>query len=381
MIYFILILLTFWGYIQFDQKKKSESSKRVFYILEFIVLVLVVALRYRVGGDSIGYEDEYETLNGMEELLNYNYTTSSAGLLWYAFVAFCQSISSEWLFFQIMHALVVNVAVFRFVKKHCSKPFLAIALYTIFNYLYFNTEILRASLAVAVFLLWGYDALLEKKWVKFFILAFVSANFHIEGVVIFFFPLAYVLGKFKINELGLIAILLGAVLLLNVFKLDSFLFSLAQYSEAIEHRASLYSEIEEYNTNWLIAKVIVLVPVFLCLWGTKYLEKDPHTLSLIRGLLIFYTIISVFTIYFPAFFSRLIDAIRILYVVSFADILGTMKRKRMNALYIAVLVVALFCGGFMQYREHVINIKYYPYHSVLFPEKVPEREYLFMERF
>ena len=377
MVYIIIFLLTFWCHFRFDFSNKNAAVKRLLYLIEFILLVLVVALRYRVGGDSLGYEDDYESINGWEELISFNLTTSDEGFLWYAFVSLCQFFSSKWVFVQIIHALIFNYAVFRFVKKHCGTPFLAIALYAVFNYLYFNTEILRASLAVAVFLLWGYDALLKKQWVKYFILSLISANFHIEGVILLLFPIAYIIGKHRINEIALIFTLIGAVLLLNFLKIDEMLFSLAQYYEAFESRVVLYTVEEEKNLNWLIAKIIEFIPVFICLWGTKYLDKDPDELSLLRGLLVFYTVVTVLTIYFPALFSRLIDAIRIIYVVAFADTLGNMRRKHMNSLYVVILVVALFCGGFMQYRSNVINIKYYPYHSVLQPQKEPQRELLF----
>lgn len=379
MIYLFIILLTFFGYLRFDLKASREGSKKLFFYFEFLVLFLVVALRYRVGSDSLSYEDGYGTLNALEELRSYKFSTSNNGYLWYAFVAFCQSISKEWVVLQIVHSLIFNIAVFRFVRKHCDMPFLAIFLYSIFNYLYFNTEILRASLGVAVFLLWGYDALLKKKWGWYFLLAFISANFHIECVAIFFFPLAFIIGVSKISEVKLIFIMVGAVILLNVFKLDSFLFAFAQYSEAIEYRAGLYSVAIDQSTNGIIARIITLIPIFLCLWGTKFLEKDPNTAKLIRGLMIVYTIVSVLMLYYPAFFSRIIDALRILYVVTLADILGSIKRGKLNSLYIVVLLLALFCGGFMQYREPLINIKYYPYHSVLKPERVPQREMLFTE--
>lgn len=379
MIYLFIIILTLVGYLRFDLSTTKGWEKNFYFFFEFVVLVSVVALRYRVGSDSLSYEDSYDSINGLEELRNYSFSTSNHGFLWYAFVAFCQNISKEWVVLQVVHSLIINVAVFRFAKKYCTMPFLAIFLYSIFFYLYFNTEILRASLGVAVFLLWGYEALLNKNWIRYFILAFISSNFHIECVALFFFPLAFFIGKTKINEVKLIVILIGAIILLNVFKLDSFLFSFAQFSDALEYRAGHYSVAIQQNTNSIVARIIMLLPIFFCLWGTKFLDMDSNTARLIRGLMIVYMIFSVFSIYHPAFFSRLIDAVRVIYIVTLADILGSLKKRRSSVLYTALFVIVLFCGGFMQYREPLINIKYYPYHSIINPEREPQRELLFGE--
>lgn len=379
MIYLFIILLTFIGYLRFDLNPTKGWEKKFYFFFEFVVLVLVVALRYRVGSDSLSYEDSYDSINGLEELRNYSFSTSTNGFLWYAFVAFCQSISKQWVVLQIIHSLIVNIAVFRFASKYCNMPFLAIFLYSIFYYLYFNTEILRASLGVAVFLLWGYEALLNNKWVRYFLFAFISANFHIECVALFFFPLAYFLGKTKINEIKLIVILLGAIVLLNVLRLDSFLFSFAEYSEALEYRANYYSVAILQNSNSIIARIIKLLPIFLCLRGIEFLDKDSNTTRLFRGLMIVYLVFSVLTIYHPAFFSRLIDSIRVIYIVVLAEILGALKKRRSSVLFVAFFIIVLFCGGYMQYREPLVNIKYYPYHSVLNPVREPQREFLFAE--
>ena len=64
MVYIIILLLTFWCHFRFDFSNKNAAVKRLLYLIEFILLVLVVALRYRVGGDSLGYEDDYESING-----------------------------------------------------------------------------------------------------------------------------------------------------------------------------------------------------------------------------------------------------------------------------------------------------------------------------
>ena len=379
MVYFIVILITFGCYLAFETKRNNSSKKTFFYIIEFVLLVLVAGLRYRVGGDSLSYEDDYATLDGLQEIRYYSFSTSQYGFLWYVFVAICQLISSDWVVLQVVHALIVNAAVFIFVKKHCHNPFLAIFLYTIFNYLYFSTEIIRASLAVSIFLLWGYDALLKKQWVKYFVIVVIAANFHIEGAAFALFPLAFVIGTARITEVRLIVFLIISIVLINVFRIDDMLYTLSAYSEAFDRRAGLYNVAVERTTNAIIVKFLSLVPIFICLWGTKFLNYDNHSLKLVRGLLILYALGSVLTFYFPSFFSRIIDGIRIIYVIAFADIIGALYEKRKTSLGALVLFLALFCGGYLQYREQETWFKYYPYHSVVNPVREPIREFWFTD--
>ncbi len=374
MIYLVVLLFAFLCHYKLEQERSGKKTKQIFYFIEYIVLVLVAGLRYRVGGDSLSYEDDYMILDGIQELSYYNFATSEHGFLWYAFVSCCQFIHNEWVVLQILHAIIFNYAVFRFVSRYSNMPFLSIVFYLTFNYLYFNTEVLRASLGVAVFLLWGYDALLKKEWIKYLLLTFIASNFHIECVAFLLFPLAYTIGKCKINGGKVLIITVGAILLLSVLKIDTLLYSIGQYSEALMYRANSYGTAVDRNANGIIMKLILMAPVFICLSLCKYIKGDDEISKLNRGLVIIYFVMSILVIYFPVIFSRIINPLRIFYIVMLTNLLGYIKPKK--SLYAVLLVVSLFCG-FLQYREKEILIKYYPYHSIFEPIKEVRREFLF----
>ena len=102
-------------------------------------------------------------------------------------------------------------------------------------------------------------------------------------------------------------------------------------------------------------KLILMLPIFICLWLCKYIKEDDEFSKLTRGLIILYFIMSIFVIYFPVIFSRIIDPLRICYLVTLTNLLSELKRKQRKLLYTTLLSITLFCG-FMQYREKEILI-------------------------
>lgn len=374
MIYLFVIIFAYLCHYRFDKKRLTTKTKKIFYYLEYIVLVLVVGLRYRVGGDSLSYEDDYIILNGFRELTTYRISTSEHGFLWYAFVSCSQFISNEWVILQILHAIIFNYAVFKFVRKYSNMPFLAIFFYVIFNYLYFNTEILRASLGVAVFLLWGYDALLKKQWIKYVLLTFIASQFHIECIGLLLFPLAYLIGRYHINVVKMLILGLISVLILDFIKIETFLYYFAQFSDALMYRAAIYGQAVDRNTSGIIIKLMSMIPVFICVWLCKYMKEDDEISKLTRGLLIMYFIMSILVIYFPVIFSRIIDPIRICYVVTFANLFGKIRHN--HSLYIFLFSLTLL-GSYLPYIDKDILMKYHPYHSIFNPIKEARREFLY----
>ncbi|MBS1504558.1 MAG: EpsG family protein, partial [Bacteroidetes bacterium] len=107
-----------------------------------IVLVCIAGLRYRVGGDTLSYIDEYDEIPYFSQLLKYNFIGSRWDPLWVVFSSICRSINPDFVFLQCIHALIVNTIIFRFIKRNTQYRFTGILLYYMFAYLYFNMEIL-----------------------------------------------------------------------------------------------------------------------------------------------------------------------------------------------------------------------------------------------
>ena len=185
MIYFVILALLVVLSWQYDILGKTEK-KEFWYRLLLIIFILVAGLRYRLGGDTINYikyfyyETPYlwklstEDFFAMEPLfLLLNSVVKSLGLKFYVV--------------QLIQTLIVNSLVFAYVKKHSLYPFTCIFFYSIYMYFFYNFEELRASISVAI-CLFANDYLLDKKWLKGFMLYILGTMFHYSTVLLFVTP-------------------------------------------------------------------------------------------------------------------------------------------------------------------------------------------------
>lgn len=372
MVYAFVILLLVFCWYRFDVQH-DVSNRRFFYWLEFVVLVLVAGLRYRVGGDTLSYMDKYLSLNAEYEFLNYSFQYSSNGLLWYALMAICQKLSSSFILVQLVIAFFINYAFFKFADKHCSSPFLAVLLYSVFFFFYFNTEVLRATCVVSIFLLWGYDALCERKWVKYIILSLIAANFHIEGLFLLAYPLAFLLGKIRINVYKVFLLLILAIIVLFTFEQLPSISWFLQYSEALEYRDGMYSILlQNRNVNYYLAKILFILPVVWSMFSIGNQEDENTVLN--KGLMIFYVFFMIQAINFPVYFSRFCDCIMPITIVVISNIIAEYRFTN-KPVAVALLAFSLFVGC-IQYRGETYY-KYFPYHSIFNPVEERMRENLF----
>ena len=111
----ILIIFSINEYLGLFKNRKTEG-KIGFYLLLFL-FILLAGLRFRVGGDTLAYMEYFNTMPTLNELPNIDYLSSEYNPFWYLFNALIKAVWNDFLFFQIIHAIIVNVAIFWFIQK------------------------------------------------------------------------------------------------------------------------------------------------------------------------------------------------------------------------------------------------------------------------
>ena len=141
MIYIVIGIYLLALAIQFDFRGKGSAATRKFHFrLAFLILVALMAFRYRVGGDTLRYMDSYEHMYGAIDTFDIGGRLQP---LWLLLNNFLHSISPKFLLFQIVHVLFINTVFFSFFKKYSKYLFVAIFLYYIYPYFIFNMEVIR----------------------------------------------------------------------------------------------------------------------------------------------------------------------------------------------------------------------------------------------
>ena len=184
--YIILFVTSLLGVVQYDINRHNRTKKIAWYFL-FCYVILLVGLRYRVGSDTLVYIWGYDRLPSWGELNWSEIWSYEFQPLYVLLCAIAKSISPDFTVLQILHAFIINSCIFYFIRKNTQYPFTGLFLYFFLYFFYFNTEILRESLAIGIFLL-NYKNLENKRWLRFYCGVFVSVLFHFSALILVFFP-------------------------------------------------------------------------------------------------------------------------------------------------------------------------------------------------
>jgi len=373
MFYLVIIIFLAVCVVVFDVKKQTED-RDVAYFVSFLLLVVMCSIRYRVGGDSLSYEDYYETMPDLSNYVDYlDYNPLKYQPLWLLLVAFCRSVTEEFYFFQTIHAIIFNISLFLFIRRYTQHIFsVLLLLFLSLMYFYYGFEIQRETMALSVFL-FNISNLEKNRWVRYYLLATVSFLFHISAIVLFFLPLVK---KIKLSKI-LIAVLLFFSAVLFLFKglIFSFLTPFL-ILEAMKDKAEIYSEISFSLTGFIAffgVRVIVLLPFLFY----RISSKSPD----FKWFDFMFLLVSILSQYFVGF-ERLLNYFYPVYLVLFINFIYKEKISEMGFWFKKFVIMATFIHVFfiLDYKLFTKNLAghyyslFYPYETVFVPNTVQERE-------
>lgn len=386
MIYIVIGIYLLALAIQFDFRGKGSATTRKFHFrLAFLILVALMAFRYRVGGDTLRYMDSYEHMYGAIDTFDIGGRLQP---LWLLLNNFLHSISPKFLLFQIVHVLFINTVFFSFFKKYSKYLFVAIFLYYIYPYFIFNMEVIRESFAIAFFLL-SIDACLRKRWLIYYLYIAIAFLFHAGAIFLIIVPF---LSNWKIRPLSIFAICGAGVVVLHFFLNTSFANTYMLLNN-IEEQGRAYISIKS-NINGYIAPLLfrILFPAIIYYIGIKRgLNKDK-----LAPLFFFILSVSVLTTIFPQLY-RLFNYLRLLEVVLCANVLYLIQHTESSRyrvafpnLYILPILLLIIANQVVRYQfddtsSIYMNTRkyqlFYPYYSVFNPEISETREMMMRNQF
>ena len=399
MIYFIVLLLLLILTYRYDYCEK-ERGRLFWYLVMFVAFVLVAGLRYRIGTDSIRYESYYAKVPLIWELRENYFAKVRWEPGFVIFTSVCRTISDDFTFFQIIHALFVNTAVFLFFWKNSRHPFFGLFLYCFFSYIALNTEVLREAMAVAIFL-YAWPAFKRNNFIVFYLLMSVALLFHVGSSICFLCPLFVLPGFRYFFTYGRRTIFICIALLIVGFAINKLFFNyirLLTFSATLVDRATAYSKNElgtsAYNVIGVLGNLMkwVIYPLVAMYFLNKnYPKMSKSEISFSRhaeALSIMSVYVALLTIVINIFhrFNSYFIFFSVLIISQWAfTILKTRKKKyRLSFLYWIVLFIPMFTflirsefkevGFSGRLKEYMT---YFPYKSRLNPEEDRNREEVF----
>lgn len=359
-------LIIFFVVVVFASYNRSltRQSRVIALICVCAYIILLMGLRYRVGIDTINYMHAYDWTPSLDGFFDNDYTVTRFEPGYLFLCALCRSVTREFWLLQLVHSLILNVCVFVFLYRHTRNPFTGVAVYFILVWLYFNTEVMRESLAVSFFLL-NYENLRRRKWNRYYLLSLLSISFQFSAVITLLFPLV----KYLRLNIWYIAACLGILLIMPWAEQLNQAITIASVADRVsEHIASA----DRLNLNWRIANTIraVICPVIGLLVYHRIHKDDMEIKPYVLLNILFG--VGAFTI--PIIFSRFANYTAVFVVVYIANLLSELKYRPL--LKFAVVCVLLLSQSQYYYK---MFWRWYPYESVFTMKKIPEREKLWRD--
>lgn len=342
MVYLIVFLIFLYPILKRSSLKNNISP--YYFVFQCIVLILVAGLRNQVGGDTIGYMRDWDRIDDIFHIDTYTmlYMSLYYRPLTLGIMLLCRTISTEFFVWQLVLAIFVNISVFYIINKEAKYKYETAMLYLLFQFLYFNMEIMRESMAVCAFYFafCYYD---KKQWIKYYLSIVVVFLLHDSVFIFFFLPLVDKILEKKFNFVTLLAF----------FVIGTIAFDLLMPILANLLPGKRGSEFQEGYGAWENASIWgslrSCLMVFIYYIILKYEERRQSTL-VIKGYKIF-IIFSIWGILLPVISVRMSNYVKLFSYIVFADYIWYYKRQLMQK----VLICALFLSFFRYYFKDVTD--------------------------
>jgi len=389
----VLLLLAFLSFHYDINGRRAYISIRVrntnrdtWYRFMLVVFILIAGLRWRVGIDTPPYLSSfYHEISTLDNLSNYSYTIGEDPF-WYLLNSLVKTLGGRFYMVQLIHASIINILIFKFIKKYSNYWFTCLFFYAITCYTTYNMEILRGSISIVI-CLYANDYILEKKWLKGYMLYLLALMFHAQTLMMFVLPIFFFL---RFNKLGVLTCI-GAFLLGNVIMsmFSDYLF-LFEDNETMARKLNRYAAsdyaVQIKNINFFITQIFPML--FYSIFSFLYLKHKSHDNKLLKfeplivlgvvfilirmNLEIAYRYVDYFKIYFVLVFSEcFIRMIR--YQNKVSPIIASLKS------FIIFLPLFLVLLVYNYIISETYSLRYTPYSSIFEKGVSRERESMYME--
>ncbi len=378
MIYLVLFLISGLAAVVLDRGRFDAKSSNAVYWLLCLVFIIVSGVKYRVGGDPLTYADEYDSYPTFGDFGSENIFQMRYSPLFYVIVALCKLVSNDFVCFQIVQALVINIAVFWIINRYSRFRFTAVFFYYILFYLYF-WEVMRETFCIALFL-FAVPSLLQKRYLRYYLIVLPAVFIHISASFLLVFPLLY-----KFVEKGWLALWVGAfvcaMLFILIFKYPT-AFALVLPGK-IMHKIMSYASVGIYGPTVVLNYIHACALAILTALSEKICGKDKIQPILKIYILLFILTAGVQGIYRLTNYVCIFEAIVIsnLLFPVFRQLLAKQFSSVVLAVSVSIILVLkafnfTISTDYYSSGTHFYNL-YYPYETVFAPESHYWREAIY----
>ena len=369
MVYNIIFILLLYLSYNYDFHGHKNGRKGWYYAI-LVFFILFAGLRWRLGIDTPNYiELFYHDIPTLGKLTEDDLNFGSKPL-WTIINSAVKTLNGRFFVVQLIESAFVNVLIFNYFKRHSQYVFTCIFFYYSFLYLSLSFTIMKAAMSI-VLCLYANDFILQKKWVKGYMLYLTAALFHPQAILIMLTPFLLFL---KLNKTS---VLLFSLLFVLGFSVQEFLgdsLFLFDFDEDLYDKVENVATLDKYssrisNFNFAIGNIL---PYFLyalfSLYTIKRFKPNSYLLKYESFVMIYLCFIVLemnvyivyrFALYYLIYFILIMSET----FVEFASFGRNPKYKTKVSSKSLLIVLPLFLLlGYVTYKRAWV---YNPYSSVI----------------
>lgn len=346
-----LVLFIGGGLVFLSQYAQVTGIKKLLYLISFLFVWLVSALRYNVGTDYPNYIYIFDNL--------YLYEFGVLEPIYYLLnqVIVLLGINKQWLF--ITTSFISTFFIYKTANYYNQKGWF-ILFYLLFLYLA-SLSIVRQLTAVSI-IVYGVHHLLNYNNKKFILSILFAAGFHYSA---FFLAPMLLLTKIRLSWIGGIILFIGVIILIRQVNIIQGIFSNSFFENS---KYAVYA-INEYNRESELGSglgvLIQILPAIILVLFSFSIQKLPnYSLVILTSIAFVASMLLTLDVYI---FNRLMVVLSIYYMFVAVYI----AESNMSHKYILLVIISL--GGVAMF-EKTISIALFelnsglgisPYQSVL----------------
>lgn len=380
LIFFYLLIFSIYFDLYFEQRQNNDFSLRLIYFLLF----LVAAFRYRLAPDSVFYEYYVRELVLDFSDLTLGYLAEQKFQPLWIFISSISKSLGSYLVLQVAVSYFVLMTIYKFIKRYTIYQHSATLVFYMVFYHYLAMEILRESIAIALFL-W---AVIYSRKNSALSLIFIFMAFLFHRFALILMPL-FLIVHFRFSTRFVFFSSVIVVLLMSLLKAPletiqlviSILIptvSLSGYE--VEKELSLFGYI-----YFVIKCVIPLLIVYYSARRLKVMANFPVEKQYFISFTLIFASLVVIRITSVPFIERIMNYVLLFVIVLSVEAIVTFLRYQQSYIRLLVGIATSFLVAAYSILPMLnVNpntgmpsyIRYYPYFSYISMKVDPRREYL-----
>ena len=369
MYHLLFVILLVFSVLEFFGKSNKTIAAGL-----FLLLLLVVTLRYGQGSDYFNYIYLFNhSANNFEIALltkDFSIVTQEIGFAAISYLSLkILHFSPE--FLTAIFSLFSFLFVWLFIKKYSLKPITSLLIFYSTFFLIYPYSAIRQGICISIFIYYLIPLLQDRKYLKYYIFSILLFSIHFSSIILLILPIVNLIKGYKISHVLIIS---GIALVIGLL-FYQFLFPFFSAIDIISDKIITYTDRVTLDIVSLILRIIMFVPI---LYTFKLFERNS-----IRDLFLKIYILG-FILYLLFMASSLISSrinvyMRYFEMILIVDFLVHFFFKKWNRIlsysFIIAIMTVLYVKNINSFIDQGpyysdVNFVNYPYVSIFNKSKI-----------